>query len=131
MSPPLRLAIVSDPHGTLTALRAILTDLRAQSVDEVLLGGDLVQGGRQPVETLDLIAELGWPAVLGNADVAVLDLADGRPLSAVEGADEALVRGLRWTAEHLRPDQLASLRALPRQLRRPIAGGDFVLVHAT
>jgi predicted phosphodiesterase len=128
---PHRLAVVSDPHGTLTALEAVLADLRSQSVDEVLLGGDLVQGGRQPAETLDLIDELGWPAVLGNADLAVLEVADGQPLSAAEGVDEPLMRGLRWTAERLTPAQLARLRALPRQLRRPFAGGAFALVHAT
>jgi predicted phosphodiesterase len=127
----LRLAVVSDSHGTLTALEAVVADLRAQAVDEILLGGDLVQGGRQPAETLDLIAALGWPAVLGNADLAVLEVAAGQPLSAGEAFDEALIRGLRWTADRLSPAQLDRLRALPRQLRRPIEGGDFVLVHAT
>jgi predicted phosphodiesterase len=128
---PLRIAVVSDSHGTLTALEAILADLRAQPVDEVLLGGDLVQGGRQPAETLDLIAELGWPAVLGNADLAVFEVADGKPLSAAESVDEPLLKGLAWTAARLSPAHLEYLRALPRQLRRPIDGGDFALVHAT
>jgi predicted phosphodiesterase len=127
-----RLAVVSDVHGNLAALRAVVEELRARPVDEVLLGGDLVQGGRQPAETLDLIDELGWPAVLGNADLAVLETAESAPLSSPEGADALLVRGLRWTAERLRPEQLARLRALPRALRRPgDGGGDFVLVHAT
>src|SRR5919204_505010 len=55
-----RLAVVSDVHGNLAALRAVVDDLRARPVDEVLLGGDLVQGGRQPAETPDLIAQPGW-----------------------------------------------------------------------
>jgi predicted phosphodiesterase len=127
-----RIAVVSDTHGTLPALEAVVADLRANPVDEVLFGGDAVQGGRLPAETLDRLSELGWAAVLGNADVAVLEVAEGRPLSGVPAADEQLVRGLRWTADRLRPDQLDRLRALPRALRRPIAGGgELVLVHAT
>lgn len=76
----------------------------AQAVDEVLLGGDLAQGGRQPAEVLDLIGELGWPAVLGNADLAVTQTADGQPLE--EEADDLLrlprAPGPCRTADHWR-----------------------------
>jgi predicted phosphodiesterase len=122
-----RIAVVSDPHGNLAALRAVVDDVRSRGVDEVLLGGDLAQGGRGPAEVLDLVAELGWPAVLGNADLAVLEIAADQPLSSPEGADETLRRGLSWTADRLRPEHLAYLRGLPRSIAR----GDFVLVHAT
>jgi predicted phosphodiesterase len=126
-----RIAVVSDPHGNLPAFEAVVADVRAQAVDEVLLGGDLAQGGRQPGGVLDLIAELGWPAVLGNADLAVLEQADRPPGQLVKPVDDLLRQGLVWTMERLRPDQLDYLRGLPRALRRPLDGGDFVLVHAT
>lgn len=100
-------------------------DVQAQAVDEVLLGGDLAQGGRQPDEVLDLIGELGWPAVLGNADLAVIQTADGQPLE--EEADDLLRLGLRWSAERLGAEHLAYLRALPRTIRRE----SLTLVHAT
>jgi predicted phosphodiesterase len=125
-----RIAVVSDTHGTLTALEAVLDDLRTQTVDEVLLGGDLTQGGRQPAEVLERLAGCGWPGVLGNADQAVLEVAAGGQPS--EGGDEQLVAGLRWTAERLAEDQLAYLRELPHELRRRLPeGGELVLVHAT
>jgi len=72
-----KLAIVSDVHGNLAALEAVRQDLRTQGADEVLLGGDLVLGGRNPVEVLDLLAAWGAPAVLGNTDVFVLTVAQG------------------------------------------------------
>jgi predicted phosphodiesterase len=128
--PPHRIAVVSDTHGTPSALEAVLDDLRTQAVDEVLVGGDLAQGGRQPAEVLDRLVALGWPAVLGNADLAVLEVAAGGQPS--EGGDEQLVAGLRWTAERLTGEQPAYLNALPREIRRPLpAGGEIVLVHAT
>jgi predicted phosphodiesterase len=64
----MRLAIVSDIHGNLTALDAVIADLKTTSPDLVLQGGDLVVGGSRPAEVIDRIRELGWAGVLGNTD---------------------------------------------------------------
>ncbi len=64
----MRIAIISDVHGNLTALEAVIADLKQQSPDLVLHGGDLVFGGANPAEVVDTIAEEGWAGVLGNTD---------------------------------------------------------------
>jgi putative phosphoesterase len=64
----MRIAIVSDIHGNLTALEAVVADLRRQSPDLVLQGGDLPYGGCHAAEVMDRVAGLGWPGVLGNTD---------------------------------------------------------------
>ncbi|HYY69567.1 MAG TPA: metallophosphoesterase family protein [Terriglobales bacterium] len=64
----MRLAIVSDIHGNLTALEAVIADLKTTSPDLVLQGGDLVVGGPHPAEVIDRICELGWAGVVGNTD---------------------------------------------------------------
>jgi predicted phosphodiesterase len=46
----MRIAIVSDIHGNLTALDAVITDLKRAGTDSVVLGGDLVGGGSSPAE---------------------------------------------------------------------------------
>ena len=56
----MRLAIISDIHGNLAALEAVVRDIYEQRVDEVLVGGDLAEGGRQPAEVLDLLARRQW-----------------------------------------------------------------------
>lgn len=43
---PMRVAIMSDIHGNLAALEAVVRDLETLDVDEVLVGGDLILGGR-------------------------------------------------------------------------------------
>lgn len=64
----MRLAIVSDIHGNMTALEAVIADLEHRGVDRVVHGGDLVLGGCQPVEVIDAVRELGWPGIVGNTD---------------------------------------------------------------
>jgi predicted phosphodiesterase len=64
----MRIAIVSDIHGNLTAFEAVLADLRQTAPDVILHGGDLAASGSRPREVVDRMRELGWPGVLGNTD---------------------------------------------------------------
>lgn len=64
----MRLAIVSDVHGNLSAFEAVVRDLRETTPDLVLHGGDLVTHGHRPAEVLDRVRELGWNGVRGNTD---------------------------------------------------------------
>jgi putative phosphoesterase len=63
----MRMAIVSDIHGNLTALEAVIADLKQVGPDLVVQGGDLV-GGSRNAEVIDVIRERGWPGVYGNAE---------------------------------------------------------------
>src|ERR1051326_2860542 len=64
----MRIAVVSDIHGNLAALEAVIADLRRQAPDLVLQGGDLPYGGCHAAEVMDRVAELGWSGVMGNTD---------------------------------------------------------------
>jgi len=47
----MRIAVVSDIHGNLTALEAVIADLQTAGADLVVQGGDLVGGGSRPAES--------------------------------------------------------------------------------
>ena len=49
----MRLAVMSDVHGNLPALEAVLQDLQQYEPDGVIVAGDFV-GGPHPVETIRL-----------------------------------------------------------------------------
>jgi predicted phosphodiesterase len=120
-----RIAILSDPHGDLVALEAVIADLETvEPVDEVLIGGDIAQGGPQPAEVVDLIRERNWPAVLGNSDELLVRTSDGRMES---GLPSQVAERARWSVGRLGAERLDYLRSLPLSLQR----GPALLVHAT
>ena len=65
----MRVAIVSDIHGNLMALDAVVTDLEKQGCDQVWCGGDIGWAGPWASECIARVREYGWPTVRGNADV--------------------------------------------------------------
>jgi putative phosphoesterase len=118
-----RLAVLSDIHGVLPALEAVLAEPDVAAADRIALTGDLASGP-QPVETLDLLASLGDRAIWirGNAD---RELADGQD---TEIPDEVTP----WAASQLRPDQVKLLAGLPERAVVTVAGlGQVLLCHAT
>lgn len=78
-----RVAALYDIHGNLPALRAVLAEIRTESVDHIVIGGD-VANGPLPAATLQALAELEPDSsyVLGNGDREVADAYDGEELSA-------------------------------------------------
>jgi len=135
----MRIAFISDPHGDLVALKSVIADLEgAGRVDEVLVGGDLAQGGDQPAEVVDALRSRGWAAVRGNGDDLLVRVADGsaaRELgSEAHGGrvPEGVASRAAWSVAQLGPERIEYLRSLPISLERgPFPFGMVVLVHAT
>jgi predicted phosphodiesterase len=127
----MRIAFISDPHGDLVALNKVISDLdRAGPVDEVLLGGDLAQGGLQPAEVVDEIRSRGWRSVRGNSDDFLVHIADGKP-SEPDLPERMALRGA-WSVDRLGTERIEYLRSLPISIRLgPFPFGAVTLVHAT
>src|SRR3954469_20875225 len=64
-------ALISDIHGNLPALEAVLADIDARRVDAVYHLGDLVGYGPWPNEVVGLLQRRGIPGVAGNYDSTV------------------------------------------------------------
>jgi predicted phosphodiesterase len=59
----MRIAIFSDVHGNLSAMRAVLASIgRQSSLDQVVFAGDLCLFGPRPQATVDLLRERALPA---------------------------------------------------------------------
>jgi predicted phosphodiesterase len=118
----LRCAVISDIHGNLDALEAVLAD--AGEVDEIWCLGDLVGYGPQPNECITRLRQCNARCVAGNHDWA----ATGK-LGTAEFNPEAS-EAARWTQEQLTPEHQAYLDSLPEQVTAGPAG-DFTLTHGS
>lgn len=126
----MRIAIVSDIHGNLTAFNAVLADLRETSPDLIVHGGDLADSGSAPAEIVDRVRDLNWPGVLGNTDEMLFrpeSLSDfATRLPHLKSMFDAIEEIAAFTREALGSDRLAWLEQLPRAHVQEA----FALVHA-
>jgi predicted phosphodiesterase len=68
------IAILSDIHGNLQALEAVLREVEALGVDEIVWGGDIVGYGANPRACVERVRQAGGPCVLGNHEWMALRL---------------------------------------------------------
>lgn len=113
----MKIAALSDIHGNLAALDAVLRHVRSQGADLIVNLGDIVSGSLQPRETADRLMALDLPTVRGNHERQVLasELADMRESD-------------RFARAALRADQLDWIARLPATLR---IADDVLMVHGT
>lgn len=65
-------ALISDIHGNLEALRAVLADIEHLGIKEIICLGDVIGYGPEPRECLDIIRNVASFVILGNHEEAVL-----------------------------------------------------------
>jgi putative phosphoesterase len=126
------IALISDVHGNLPALQAVLQDIRGREVDALYCLGDLVGYGPDPNGVIDLIRSEGVPTIMGNYDEGVgWETGDcgcyyGTPEAQVVGESSYL-----FTVQEVTAQNKAFLRDLPRELRARYGGLDVHLVHGS
>jgi putative phosphoesterase len=104
------LAVLSDIHGNLPALEAVLEQLEREPVDELVCLGDVALGP-QPSETVAQVRALSCPVVMGNWDAWVLE---GFPPEKGEPWRRFVEQG-EWWAGRLSAEDRAFVRTfLPR-----------------
>jgi predicted phosphodiesterase len=121
-----RTAIVSDIHGNLEALQAVLEDIKQQRCDRTICLGDIVGYGPNPCECLDLVTQM-QACVLGNHDYGAL--IDPEGFSAA--AEQAIFWTRRQLENPLHPiDSKRRLEFIAR-LPRTIAEDKILFVHGS
>jgi len=100
----MRIAVVSDIHGNLPALEAVVRDFTRRGVDTVMNLGDSVSGPLLPLETAQFLMGQDWVHLAGNHERQVLTGAPGQWNASDEFAHSQLgSRELAWMAS-LKPN---------------------------
>ncbi|HEX6762087.1 MAG TPA: metallophosphoesterase family protein [Gaiellaceae bacterium] len=102
----MRVAVISDVHGNLQALEAVLGDIVREGADETWCLGDVVGYGPHPNECCALVRGRASLCLCGNHDLAVIG---GLDVSDFSGDAAAAAR---WTQDVIEPGHAEWLRSL-------------------
>ena len=131
-------AIISDVHGNLEALQAVLADIDSRGIKRIICLGDIIGYGPNPVECVDLVRTRCEWALMGNHDFGVLyeptnfnsgaesaafwtrDRLDAEPDDALRRERYEFLGRLRVRVVETCPDGRTGLLAVHGSARRPI-----------
>lgn len=124
----MRIAALYDIHGNLPALEAVLAHVQQESVDMIVVGGDVV-AGPMPKEVLACLQTIDTPIqfIHGNAESEVLRYVAGQPVNGL-----APQKVVEWVARQLTPEQLQFIGTwlATYQLEMDV-WGEIIFCHAT
>ncbi len=112
-----KVAILSDIHGNLAALEAVVADLQQRQVEAVFNLGDHASGPLWPKETIQFLMKQNWIQIKGNHERQLLN-----QNPAKQGASD------RYAFQALNQVELDWLARLPTGVK---VQHDFLLVHGT
>ncbi|GAB3924860.1 metallophosphoesterase family protein [Larkinella terrae] len=132
----LKIAVISDIHANLPALKAVLNDLQNRRADQLYCLGDLVDFAPWPNEVIDLIRRNRIPTLMGNHDeriafdLPVVPLPKHGPLET-----QCRIAAIDYTRNAITTENKAFLATLPRHIQLTFGFSDrdirLLLVHAS
>ena len=118
-----RVAILSDVHANLHALKRVLEDAKNRGVNVFVNAGDSIGFGPYPNETVELLCEKNVLSILGNYDIEVIE---GK---AKAKGEKRLA--LKFARKELSKSCECYLFSLPRELRLEAAGKKIFVTHGS
>ncbi len=112
--------IISDVHGNLEALLAVLKSIKSygEKIEKIICLGDIVGYGADPAECIIITREVSDVILAGNHDFAVCGLTD------IDDFNDYAKKAVLWSREALDEDQINFLKGLP--LKHSEKNVDFV-----
>lgn len=126
----MKIAILSDIHGNLTALSAVLSDMKSLNVSEVAFLGDLVINGPSPSEVFQELRNLKcicW--IKGNTDAWFEEIDDN--WSPATKHEVELYQNYLYARDHLNRESIEFLLSPPEQCSFEIGGVSILAVHGS
>lgn len=108
----MRYAIISDIHGNLEALQAVLNDINGRAIDQILCLGDIVGYYPDPESCIDLVKEKCSFCVAGNHDYAAIGRIDTQNFTYYAFA------AMEWTKQNISLKADEFLGSLPLTIEK-------------
>ena len=108
----MKIAVISDIHGNLEALKAVLADIEQKGADQIFCLGDIVGYGPYPSECLNLLSEIGVGIIGGNHEEMACNFEEWKH----KLINIPALKGIGHTVKCLSQNQMEFLKKLPDSL---------------
>lgn len=124
-------AFLSDIHGNLIALDAVIGELDRLGVKQIYVAGDLLLGGDQPLEVWQRLQTLGAICTRGPSDLALASV-DPSSLVPIDDQQRRQAKLFAKTRASIGDLVAERLRRLPERYRIPLVDGrEVLMVHGS
>lgn len=124
----MRIALISDIHGNLTALEAALADIKRRKADVTVCLGDVAAGGPEPVAVIQRLRDLAIPVIMGNTDHWLLNPTPEDPKSDDPRPE---YENERWAADQMTAEERALIAAYAPTLAFNLDGTSLLCYHGS
>ena len=125
----MQVALLSDIHGNLVALEAVLARLQASHISQMACLGDVATFGPQPREVIRQLREMDIPIAMGNMDAWLLN---PQPHAYRDEDTQRITEVELWAAEQLAPSDLGYVRTFQPQIEVALSSDVTLLcVHGS
>lgn len=119
-------AIISDIHGNLLALDAVLNDIEDHNIKQIICLGDIAATGPQPREVIARLKQIGCPVVMGNMDDWLLE----PKLKERDDPAKQRTQDMEfWASQQLTSEDHAYLASFPLTLSYELEDGKHLLAY--
>ena len=122
----MKIAIISDIHANLEALKSTLEDIKKRKVDKIICLGDIIAKGVHPKECIELIKENCDIVLRGNCDRYFSE-----EHNDINELSEEEVKRINWNQSMLNDEERKYLLNLPFSYEFYMSGSLVRLFHAT
>lgn len=130
----MKIAVISDIHGNIHALEAVLRNIENEKCDKIFCLGDLAMAGPEPSKTIDKIRELikenDFTLIQGNTDEMIANC-DNQILHILRENNPIMANALECDVISLDAEQREFLKQLPKNKEIEIEGTKILLVHGS
>lgn len=128
----MRIAIFSDIHGNIEALKEVIEDIKRAEVDRMYCLGDLVGYGPHPNQVIELIRKSNIETIMGNYDQGVgYDLDDCGCAYTTKEEQKLGDQSLNWTKNKVTDQNKEFLKNLKEKIKFEVDGKNILLVHGS
>lgn len=122
----MKIAFISDIHGNITALNAVLKDIKNKKIDKVFCLGDIIAKGRNSEECVQLVKKECDVVVRGNCDRHYTT-----PLEELNIKQEDDIKAWKLVNESLNEEEKKYLNELPHSFEFYLSGSLVRIYHST